>query len=84
MNVHLRIGDNRIFSLKQAVLLYQEGSRAFGTLHEVKCRPDKAPYLCAGQSVTTGFLETLAKGLVLGHKVLRHDRCLFAYRCARL
>ena len=63
MNVHLRVGDNRIFSLKQAVLLYQEGSRAFATLHEVKCRPNEAPYLCAGQSVTTGFLETLAKGL---------------------
>jgi PRTRC genetic system protein B len=63
MNVHLRVGDNRIFSLKQAVLLYQEGSRAFATLHEVKCRPSEAPYLCAGQSVTTGFLETLAKGL---------------------
>jgi PRTRC genetic system protein B len=63
MNVHLRIGDNRIFSLKQAVLLYQEGSRTFATLHEVKCRPNEAPYLCAGQSVTTGFLETLAKGL---------------------
>lgn len=63
MNVHLRIGDNRTFSLKQAVLLYQEGSKAFATLHEVKCRPNQAPYLCAGQSVTTGFLETLAKGL---------------------
>src|SRR5713101_5955820 len=63
MNVHLRIGDNRTFSLKQAVLLYQEGSRAFATLHEVKHRPEEAPYLCAGQSVTTGFLETLAKGL---------------------
>ena len=63
MNVHLRIGDNRTFSLKQAVLLYQDGSRAFATLHEVKCRPNEAPYLCAGQSVTTGFLETLAKGL---------------------
>jgi PRTRC genetic system protein B len=63
MDVHVRIGDNRIFSLKQAVLLYQEGSRAFATLHEVKHKPDQAPYLCAGQSVTTGFLETLAKGL---------------------
>ena len=63
MNVHVQIGDNRTFSLKQAVLLYQEGNRAFATLHEVKCRPNQAPYLCAGQSVTTGFLETLAKGL---------------------
>lgn len=63
MNAHLRIGDNRTFCLKQAVLLYQEGSRAFATLHEVKYRPDKAPYLCAGQSVTASFLEALAKGL---------------------
>ena len=45
------------------MLLYQDGSRAFATLHEVKWRPNEAPYLCAGQSVTTGFLETLAKGL---------------------
>jgi len=63
MNIHARIGDNRTFGLKQAVLLYQEGSRAFATLHEVNYLPDKAPYLCAGQSVTAGFLETLAKGL---------------------
>lgn len=63
MEAHVRIGNNRIFTLKQAVLLYQEGSRTFATLHEVKVRPDQAPHLCAGQSVTTGFLETLAEGL---------------------
>lgn len=63
MDVRVRIGDNRIFTLKQAVLIYQEGSRAFATVHEVKHAPDQAPYLCAGQSVTTGFLETLTKGL---------------------
>jgi len=63
MDVHVRIGDNRIFALKQAVLVYQEGNRAFATLHEVKNQPGGPSYLCAGQSVTTGFLETLAKGL---------------------
>lgn len=63
MNTHLRIGESRAFALKQAVLLYQDGNRAFATLHEVKYRPNEAPYLGAGQSVTTGFLETLAKGL---------------------
>lgn len=63
MDIHVRIGDNRIFALKQAVLVYEEGNRAFATLHEVKSRPDGPSYLCAGQSVTTGFLETLAKGL---------------------
>src|ERR1035437_7802870 len=63
MNIHVRIGDNRSFALKQAVLLYQDGNRAFATLHEVKSVPDGAPYLGAGQSVTTGFLEKLAAGL---------------------
>src|SRR3954468_17933641 len=63
MDVHVRMGDNRFFTLKQAVLVYQEGSRAFATVHEVKSQPEGPSYLCAGQSVTTGFLETLAKGL---------------------
>lgn len=63
MDVHVRIGNNQTFALKQAVLLYQEGNRAFATLHEVKCRPEGSSYLSAGQSVTTGFLETLTKGL---------------------
>ena len=63
MNAHVQIGDNRMFSLKQAVLLYQDGSRTFATLHEVKRQPDEAAYLLAGESVTTGFLGTLAKGL---------------------
>ena len=63
MDVRVRIGDNRIFTLKQAVLIYQEGSAAFATVHEVKHRSDQAPYLCAGQSVTAGFLAMLAKGL---------------------
>jgi PRTRC genetic system protein B len=63
MDIHVRIGDNRVFTLKQAVLLYEEGRRTFATLHEVKHPPDGAPYLYAGQSVTTGFLETLAAGL---------------------
>jgi PRTRC genetic system protein B len=63
MDVHLRLGDTRTFALKQAVLLYEEGNRAFAILHEVKIRAEGPPYLCAGESVTTGFLQTLAKGL---------------------
>lgn len=63
MNVHVRIGDNRTFALKQALLLYQDGSKTFATLHEVNGRHDGAPYLSAGQSVTTGFLQRLAAGL---------------------
>ncbi len=87
MNTYIRIGDNRTFALKQAVLLYQDGSRAFATFHEVKHRPSQAPYLSAGQSVTTGFLETLAKGLgasmaaeVLPEHVLARTPDLIAWR----
>jgi PRTRC genetic system protein B len=63
MDAHVRIGNNQTFTLKQAVLLYREGHRAFATLHEVKNRSDGPSYLGAGQSITTGFLHTLAKGL---------------------
>jgi PRTRC genetic system protein B len=63
MDAHVRIGNNRIFTLKQAVLVYREGTRAFATLHEVKQKPNQASYFCAGQSVTIGFLESLAKSL---------------------
>lgn len=91
MNTYLRIGDNRTFALKQAVLLYQDGTRCFATLHEVKHRPNQAPYLSAGQSVTTGLLETLAKGLganiaaeVLPEHVLARTPDLIAWWwCAR-
>ena len=62
MTSHVRIGDNRIFTLQQAVLLYQDGNTTFATLHEVKSPHEGAPYLGAGQSVTTGFLEKLARG----------------------
>jgi len=63
MNIHVGIGDNRSFALKQAVLLYQDGSSTFATLHEVKSGQEGAPYLNAGQSVTAGFLQKLAAGL---------------------
>jgi len=88
MNTYIRIGDNRTFALKQAVLLYQDGTRCFATLHEVKHRPNQAPYLTAGQSVTTGFLETLAKGLgasmaaeVLPEHVLARTPDLITWWC---
>jgi hypothetical protein len=62
MDVHIRIGDTRNFALKHAVLLYQEGNRAFATLHEVKFRPDGPAYLCAGDSVPLDFFRRLPKG----------------------
>src|SRR5260370_2028231 len=63
MNIHVGIGDKRSFALKQAVLLYHDGSSTFATLHDVKSGQEGAPYLTAGQSVTAAFLQNLAAGL---------------------
>lgn len=71
MTSHVRIGDNRAFTLKQAVLLYQDGSTTFATLHEVKSLHEGAPYLGAGQSVTTGFW----RGWQEGWERVWHRRC---------
>ncbi len=63
MDVHLRTGTSRTFSLKHAILLYEDGATTFATLHGVTATADAAPQLTAGRAVTTAFLHTLATGL---------------------
>jgi len=63
MEAHMRIGALRSFALKHAVLIYGDDSAMFATLHEVQAEKGKVPYLGPGQSLTTAFLRTLARGL---------------------
>ena len=63
MEAQVRIGANRRFILKNALLVYGDGSGAFATLHEVRGEKEGAPYLGPGQSLTTAFLRSLAHGL---------------------
>src|SRR3990172_1406005 len=63
MEAQVRIGANRRFILRNALLVYGDGSGAFATLHEVRGEKDGAPYLGPGQSLTTAFLRSLAHGL---------------------
>ena len=63
MEAQVRIGANRRFVLRNAVLIYGDGSGAFATLHEVRGEKEGAPYLGPGQSLTTAFLRSLAHGL---------------------
>jgi len=63
MEAHMRIGALRSFALKHAVLIYRDDSAMFATLHEVQAEKGKVPYLGPGQSLTTAFLRTLARGL---------------------
>ena len=63
MEAQVRIGANRRFILRNALLVYGDGSGAFATLHEVRGEKEGTPYLGPGQSLTTAFLRLLAHGL---------------------
>jgi PRTRC genetic system protein B len=63
MEAQIRIGAQREFALRQALLIYGGDSAAFATLHEVVAEKGKAPYLGPGEPLTTAFLRTLASGL---------------------
>jgi PRTRC genetic system protein B len=64
MDARVVIGANRTFALKNAVLLYGDGTSMFATLHSIMMRAKGgAPHLGPGQAVTTAFLKTLAEGL---------------------
>src|SRR6266568_4203934 len=49
--------------LQSAILLCEDGTTPFATLHGVTATADAAPQLTAGRAVTTAFLHTLAAGL---------------------
>jgi PRTRC genetic system protein B len=64
MEGRVSIGANRNFILKNAVLVYGDGTTAFATLHPVVSKSsDQTPYLGPGQALTSAFLKTLAAEL---------------------
>lgn len=64
MKTFIEIGANREFKLSEAVLIYRSGGDgAFASLHKVQQGQDGAPYLAAGEPLTTAFVRTLAEGL---------------------
>jgi PRTRC genetic system protein B len=64
MKAFVEIGANREFKLSEAVLVYRSGGDgAFASLHKVQQNGDGAPYLAAGEPLTTAFVRTLAEGL---------------------
>jgi len=64
MEARVVIGANRTFALKNAILLYGDGTSIFATLHSVMMQTKGgAPQLGPGQALTTVFLKTLAEGL---------------------
>lgn len=84
MQVHIAIGENHHFELREALLVYGDRQRSFVTRHQVTLHKDAPPTLAPAQPLTLGFLESLVQSLsgpsaaeVLPENVLaRGDRLL--------
>jgi hypothetical protein len=63
MQVHISIGENQRFELREALLVYGDRQRSFVTRHQVTLRKDAPPTLEPAQPLTLGFLESLARSL---------------------
>jgi PRTRC genetic system protein B len=63
MEVHISIGENHRFELREALLVYRDRQRSFVTRHQVTLHKDGPPSLEAAQPLTFGFVESLARSL---------------------
>jgi PRTRC genetic system protein B len=63
MQVHISIGENHRFELREALLIYGDRQRSFVTRHSVAHQKQGPPTLEAAQPLTLAFLECLARSL---------------------
>ena len=63
MQVHISIGENHRFELREALLIYGDRQRSFVTRHAVMQQKAGPPRLEAAQPFTLAFLESLARSL---------------------
>ena len=73
MQVHISIGENHHFELREALLVYGDRQRSFVTRHQVTLHKDAPPTLEPAQPLTLGFLESL----------VRHSPAVPLPRCCR-
>lgn len=63
MQVHISIGENHRFELREALLVYGDRQRSFVTRHAVTLQEGAVPTLGPAQPLTLGFLESLDRSL---------------------
>jgi PRTRC genetic system protein B len=63
MQVHILIGENHRFELREALLIYGDRQRSFVTRHCVVHRKEGPPTLEPAQPLTLTFLESLTRSL---------------------
>jgi PRTRC genetic system protein B len=63
VQVHISIGENHCFELREALLIYGDRQRSFVTRHAVTHQNQGPPTLEPAQPLTLAFLESLARSL---------------------
>lgn len=63
MQIHISIGENHRFELREALLVYGDRQQSFVTRHQVVLHKDGPPTLEAAQPLTLGFVESLVRSL---------------------
>jgi PRTRC genetic system protein B len=63
MQVHVSIGENHNFALREALLVYGDRQRSFVTRHQIAVHENTPPTLGPAQPLTTTFVESLIRSL---------------------
>jgi PRTRC genetic system protein B len=63
MKVHISIGENHRFALREALLVYGDSQKSFITRHEIAGGDKTPPTLGPAQPLTVGFVESLVRSL---------------------
>jgi PRTRC genetic system protein B len=63
MQIHVSIGENHRFELREALLVYGDRQKSFVTRHDVTLQKDAPPTLGPAQSLTVAFVESLVRTL---------------------
>jgi PRTRC genetic system protein B len=63
MQIHVSIGENHRFELREALLVYGDRQKSFVTRHDVTFQKDAPPTLGPAQPLTVAFVESLVRSL---------------------
>ena len=66
MEIHVSIGENQRFELRDALLVYGDRQRSFVTRHQVMLHKNAPPTLEPAQPLTVTFIESLVHSLYGG------------------
>jgi PRTRC genetic system protein B len=63
MKVHVSIGENHRFELREALLVYRDRQSSFITRHDVTAHKDAPPSLGPAQPLTVAFIDSMVRSL---------------------